>query len=172
MSGPSTQAAVTAERPAAKTPHDLPPRWDGRAVIWSPWVLADDGSLAFHSALADLACQQCGSLARQHWRSVGLVSHLATTTHEQLHVAVATSTAGRCGERRLSVRRCLDCGHDQVLDLTSDELWDLDATDYGPDGSAFDRAAHQAALVQAARAAIRPTRPSGPAQPPGQEALW
>lgn len=164
---PASPPSETATRPPIKAPHDLPPFWDGHAVAWSPWTLGDDGSLAFHSALADLACQRCGSLDRQHWRSVGLVAHLPATTLDQLRTAEAPSIAGRYGERRLSVRRCIDCRHDQVLDLAGDELWDLDATDYGDDGSTFDANAHRSALVQAARDAIRrPTRSAG------QEALW
>lgn len=164
--------------PPIKAPHDLPPRWDGRAVLWAPWRLADDGSLAFHSALADLACQRCGSLARQHWRSSGLVAHESVTSCDELRVAEALGKAGRAGHRRLSVRRCLDCGHDQVLDLDSDELWDLDSSDYGDEGSDYDPQARRATLVQAARDAIRPTRPAHrtgqrPAPPClEQETLW
>jgi hypothetical protein len=36
---------------------------------------------------------------------------------------------------RLFAFRCQDCRHDQVLDLNTRELWDLDHTDYGPEGS-------------------------------------
>lgn len=35
---------------------------------------------------------------------------------------------------RLRLTRCA-CGHDVVVDLETDEVWDLDETDYGPAGS-------------------------------------
>lgn len=36
---------------------------------------------------------------------------------------------------RLHAYRCQDCRHDQVWDTETDEWWDLDHTDYLPEGS-------------------------------------
>lgn len=40
--------------------------------------------------------------------------------------------------RDLVAFRCVDCGHDVVHDRRTGEDWDLDETDYGPDGSTVD----------------------------------
>lgn len=125
---------VAASRPV-KQPHDLPPRWDGHAVVWEPWQLSDHGSLRYHSALEVLACTACGSLNPLHWRSTGARALLPATSHDHIRSASAMGKGGRYALRTLSATRCLDCGHDQVYDLDAAELWDLDPSDYGDDGS-------------------------------------
>lgn len=102
-------------------PFDLPPKWDGASVEWlgeweeEPWT-----SHRFHAPLADFACRnRCGSLAPRLTRRGVVGDPSVTAIHRLL----------------LYVTRCPDCGHDTVLRLDTDEAWDLDDTDYGPDGS-------------------------------------
>ena len=106
--------------PAAALPRlrPLPSAWDGEQVWWNDWI---DGatSLDFHLPLEDVACQGCGAIETP-LRSVGRYAN------RLLHY------------RRLHATRCRSCGHDTVTEWNEDGLgptWDLDESDYGPDGS-------------------------------------
>jgi hypothetical protein len=98
----------------AEREHDLPPRWDGHAITWRGWRQLET-SMRFHLPLSELACRRCGLLEEQ------LVNRGRFDDVD--------------GDLRepLTAFRCPGCQHDQVL--AGDELWDLDETDYGPDGS-------------------------------------
>ncbi|XBB66883.1 hypothetical protein ABFU82_22665 [Nocardioides sp. WV_118_6] len=105
--------------------HDLPPAWDGLPVEWRGWIAAAT-TLSYHLPLEETACRRCGSLNEQ-LLNVGVIDHGprgdARDPEEPRHHV------------RLFAFRCPDCRHDQVLDQDDDQLWDLDETDYGDDGS-------------------------------------
>lgn len=101
-------------------PHDLPHLWDGRPVQWSTWQDQRLPSLVFHVPADHWACTGCGWIRDTELRSVGT---LMPTGGEQ-HPVV-----------RLLVRRCPGCLLDEVTDIATGQVWDLDDTDYGQTGS-------------------------------------
>lgn len=106
-------------------PHDLPPLWDGRAVQWSDWT--DEGGLArttlvFHIPAHHWACTGCGWIRDTELRAVGTLMPGAGVRDLHPHV-------------RLVVRRCPGCHLDEVTDLDTGEVWDLDGSDYTDSGS-------------------------------------
>jgi len=108
--------------PRSDRAHDLPPAWDGLPVEWRGWG-ATPTTLGYHLPLDAIACRRCGSLDEQ-LHNVGVVD---------LGPSDDAEDSGRY--IRLLAFRCPDCRHDQVLDQDDDELWDLDESDYGDDGS-------------------------------------
>lgn len=118
-----------------RVPNDLPPRWDGRVVVWSEWRLANVGSLQWHAELAAIACSQCGSLDPRYWGTTGSVALADQITREQIEAATAAGKGGRYALRYLVLSRCIDCGHDTVFHMETGDLWDLEPDDYSDDGS-------------------------------------
>lgn len=127
--------------------HDLPPKWDGRVVKWSPWGASRLFVCGPASAVAPPPCSGCGSTHSQAM-SRGTVHPLAGETFEYERDRVKVTRSGReyiSGVQVVAVRvnprvqlyayRCPDCGLDVVLDVDSRECWDLDDSDYGDDGS-------------------------------------
>lgn len=92
---------------------NLPVAWDGVAVEWGPW---NAWSIYTCPPRPQAPCQGCGLI----W---------------------PRSTAR--GVRRIQIgimgplwaHRCTHCGHDEVYDSHTGQQWELDMTDYGPDGS-------------------------------------
>lgn len=122
----------------------LPVAWDGRPLEWSPWA---QSSLVFicdrskrKNGLTHPTCSACGS-QRPALTSVALRSPLPTDTipgevlriHRNGEPVHAQEPAP--AYRDLHASRCLDCGHDSVVDIRTGEAWDLDPSDYGPEGS-------------------------------------
>ena len=106
------------ELPGLRT-HDLPVAWDGLPVTWGPWRPEPWTTARFH--FADMgACQHCGSLTPGRTAMAYTTTTAPDSTHLQL---------------RLHLTRCGDCRHDVVVDLTDQQVYDLDVTDYGPTGS-------------------------------------
>lgn len=104
--------------------HDLPPKWDGRPVTWRGWRdLPTDGVfICFRGKEPEPDhCKACGSVATSR-------------------VNRGTTAMRLGGKDRiidvLSAYRCPDCHHDVVNVEDTGEWWDLDHTDYGPEGSA------------------------------------
>lgn len=94
----------------------LPVSWDGEPVDWGRWegvlpVFICDRS---RRKVAVAVCAGCGipdgARRAQCW---GM----------------------RRGRRDLFAIRCLDCGHDVVLDKRTGDAWDLGPEDYGLSGS-------------------------------------
>ena len=124
--------------------YDLPPRWDGHAVVWKPW----ETPIAMQICPPPRA-DVCGRPAVRHGqpqqsRVVGLVANSTVLTHADYAAEEARRDAlpelirhkiKRRWWRRLVATRCHWCDHDQVTDLHTREVWDLDHTDYGPNGS-------------------------------------
>lgn len=125
--------------------HDLPPSWDGQPVEWDE--MSDDdhrSTIILHAPAAALACHKCGSVdePRISWGKRPPESPTFSTTRTK------TTRTGRKYEvpceveawavRDLIAARCRHCLHDVVTDTRTGESWDLDASDYGPEGSASD----------------------------------
>lgn len=110
--------------------HDLPPKWDGHPVEWDGWQ--QQGQVFICPPPKDRGvCGQCGSLApRLHNRGVRRIAYDANVV--QVGEAKLQPRETRAS---LSALRCPDCRHDTVVDLWVDEVWDLDITDYGNQGS-------------------------------------
>lgn len=122
--------------------HDMPPRWDGLAVRWTPWEPQLVGFICPPPKTRP-CCSRCGSphppvVAR------GYIARSAVVTPEMLAANDAARDRLPFGQRhrvkplallRLHAFRCQDCRHDEVWDRDTDELFDLDPTDYGDEGS-------------------------------------
>lgn len=120
--------------------HDLPPKWNGRAVLWEGWRAQPPVFLCPPPKL--ICCEGCASLA-DPLANRGLVAVWQSFTHDDLRAEEANrerlgSLAHKRKPRalwRLRAYRCPDCKLDTVWDTFTDEWWTLDHTDYGPDGS-------------------------------------
>lgn len=122
--------------------HDLPPAWDGRPVTWGPWRETRT-SLVFHTSPQDQACTACGLIGEPDI-ALGTVPPDPGETVDVPNIR--TLRSGRTYQSGMKAIpawpvvclvafRCTGCGHDTVLDQRTDETWDLDPDDYGPDGS-------------------------------------
>ena len=129
--------------------HDLPPKWDGRCVVWLGWEYGTPTSLTrFHSTARDV-CEGCGMPTTERgfpcWSTNwGLLANSSVLTLDDY--AAEEAKRARLPERlrhkvtrhwwrSLCAFRCHHCQLDTVWDTTADELWTLDHTDYGNDGS-------------------------------------
>ena len=124
--------------------HDLPPRWDGRAVLWEGWStgLRAQVFICPPPPKSPPCCEGCGSLAEPVVNR-GLVALWPSSTHDDLRYEEENrrrlgSFAHKRRARalwRLRAFRCPDCRLDTVWDTDTDEWWTLDDSDYGDDGS-------------------------------------
>lgn len=125
--------------------HDLPPLWDGRRVDWSPWRESGHGSLMFHAPADEFACTGCGWIPDTRLLAIGWVHPEPGETFTVYKTVRSKHVQGASWERktevpawtiaRLSVLRCTGCGLDEVTDIDTGEVWDLDASDYTDEGS-------------------------------------
>ena len=121
--------------------HDLPPRWDGRPVTWSGWDTGPTGFIC--PPPKNECCHACGSHAPTVFNhGYVAISHLITD--EEITAAQAARDLLPPGLRHkidslvrleLTAYRCPDCNTDLVEDQVTGLWWELDHTDYGPDGS-------------------------------------
>ena len=112
--------------------NDLPPRWDGRAVVWRGWERAP---VVLCHLPDDSCCHACGS-DKNRSMNFGLLADDDGMTAREVRTNDTACRAGRLVRRawiRLVAHRCPDCGHDQVDD--GEDLWDLDPGDYTDNGS-------------------------------------
>lgn len=121
--------------------YDLPPKWDGRPVDWSEWRPARE--LFICPPPPREPCRECKSTAPSLF-NVGVVQPLPGETFEVDRVKRTKSgreyVSGKVAKPawplvRLHLFRCPDCLHDTVFDTVTDEWWDLDPSDYEPEGS-------------------------------------
>lgn len=121
--------------------HDLPPMWDGLAVVWGGWLAPPPAFIC--PPPRPECCAACGAIGPAVINH-GRVARTAAVTHEQ--VAEVDAARNRLPPRlrhkvksralhRLVAYRCVDCRHDVVVDNVTGETWDLDVTDYGDRGS-------------------------------------
>jgi hypothetical protein len=123
----------------------LPRAWDGRPVQWQePWreagrVFICDRSRRKNGLIVP-TCSACGS-PRPPLHTMGLLYPIAGDVVEGEYVRRhRTGRPLHALEEApptwaLHAQRCQDCGHDTVYDFRTGEVWDLDESDYGPDGS-------------------------------------
>lgn len=130
-------------------PHDLPPRWDGKVVLWEGWrALHTDGPVFLCPPGPPQCCPACGSFTPAVTNR-GKVATSTLVTMAQLvdeqaaldHLPLSQQYKYRAGRRPLALYgitafRCPDCRFDQVLD-TDGVLWNLDESDYGDAGSIY-----------------------------------
>lgn len=110
--------------------HDLPPKWDGHPVEWEGWRHLDSPIIC--PPPKDLGtCARCGSLTPL-LHNVGM--RRIAYDDNVIRVGVARQLP-RETKAALTALRCPDCLHDTVVDLWLGEVWDLDPTDYGDQGS-------------------------------------
>ncbi|WP_426243723.1 hypothetical protein [Nocardioides sp. LHG3406-4] len=127
--------------------HDLPPTWDGLAVLWSGWEYASPGLFICPPPLREV-CEGCGLPTTERgfpaWSTNrGLVAVSAVLTHDDLRYEEENrARLGALAHRRkpralfrLHAFRCHSCSLDDIWDTDTDEWWTLDHTDYGDDGS-------------------------------------
>lgn len=120
---------------------DLPPLWDGVPVQWSEWSTGHS-TLAYHIPADQLACSECGAIEEPSI-SFGMrppetptfTSTRTKTTKKSGRKYDVVCEVPAWGMRDIYAARCRHCGHDRVTDLRTDEVWDLDASDYAPEGS-------------------------------------
>ncbi|MDP9820403.1 hypothetical protein [Nocardioides massiliensis] len=127
--------------------HDLPPRWDGRAVVWEGWEYAPITTLHLH--MRPDVCEGCGMPTMERgfpcWSTnKGLRADSARLTHddyraeEEARARLPFRVKGKMPRYwwiELHAFRCHHCQLDTVWDTATDEWWVLDHTDYGDDGS-------------------------------------
>lgn len=111
--------------------HDLPPRWDGYPVEWTEWSDAPNVFVCSPPKGWGV-CAECGSTSRRlrssGTRVIPFDDNVIRIAKGMLHPRETRAA--------LTAYRCPDCLHDVVVDLWTDQVWDLDVTDYGDDGSA------------------------------------
>lgn len=113
---------------------DLPPKWDGLAAVWDGWEEPLEGRIFICPAPARSVCTACGSVESQVMNRA-LVAKSRRFTHDDIEGRKRGHQPGRVALYRLHAFRCPDCKQDSVWDMETDQWWDLDPTDYGPDGS-------------------------------------
>lgn len=122
--------------------HDLPPKWDGRDVTWRGWSSPSPTTADFHAPPEDRACTECGAIDHLE-TNLGTVAALPgdTETVEQIRRTRSGREYIRTVERpartvaTLMALRCQHCEHDDVVDMTTNTVWELNSTDYTAAGS-------------------------------------
>lgn len=127
--------------------HDLPPKWDGLAVLWDGWEYAPSGVFMCPPPQREV-CEGCGRPSMErgfpcYSRTKGLVAVSTVLTHDNLRYESENRerlgwARGKRAPRafyRLFAFRCHHCQVDTVWDTDTDEWWTLDHTDYGDEGS-------------------------------------
>jgi hypothetical protein len=119
----------------------LPPKWDGVPVEWTAWRL-DRTTIAYHAPADQLVCGKCGTVD-ESMHAMG--KRLPPEGEMVRSTETRKLKSGRTYEREVWVpawpvydlfaSRCRHCGHDAVTDQRTGDAWDLDESDYGPDGS-------------------------------------
>lgn len=128
--------------------HDLPPRWDGRAVVWQGWEYAPSGVFICPPPTRDV-CEGCGMPRTERgfpcWstnRGMRADSARLTpddyATEEAARARLPFRVKGKMPRHwwlELTAFRCHHCQLDTVWQYEGDEWWTLDHTDYGDEGS-------------------------------------
>ena len=122
--------------------HDLPPKWDGCLVVeWTHWEAQIPMFMCPPPQTRD-CCPSCGS-PEPSVSCRGMVAVSPEVTRQMFDAEEENRRRlGSLAHKRknlalwrLHAFRCQDCRHDMVWDTHTGEWWDLDHTDYGPDGS-------------------------------------
>lgn len=121
--------------------HDLPPFWDGLAVVWDGWQARMERVFVCPPPKPE-CCQACGSTSRTIVNRArvaisGIVTHAMVANEDAIRRRLPAGTISR--RRVLALYgmhafRCPDCRHDVVVDRDG-QTWTLDESDYRDDGS-------------------------------------
>lgn len=128
--------------------NDLPPFWDGHAVVWEGWEYAQSGVFICPTPKREV-CEGCGKPTMERgfpcWSvNKGMVADSPSLPHDDFHRENAARdrlpvrVKGKMPRRwwlNLYAWRCHHCQLDTVWDVNTGEMWTLDHTDYGPEGS-------------------------------------
>jgi len=128
--------------------HDLPPFWDGHAVVWLPWEYAPSGVFICPPPKAE-TCESCGkpttergfpcwSVAKGLRADSPILTHADWVAEDAARARLPYLAKGKLPRHwwfTLHAFHCHHCQLDTVWDQTTDEWWTLDHTDYGPEGS-------------------------------------
>src|SRR5690606_17281672 len=109
-----------------------PPLWDGCRVQWHDAV-----SLRSVTHIGGTPCAGCGSTTAPADTLAGRVDPkpgaMTTASREKRtrsgHRYTVREEVPAWPMARLSLTRCLACGHETVYDMETDQLWDLDDSD-------------------------------------------
>jgi len=123
---------------------DLPPKWNDCIVRWNGWEPQLDAIVCRRGTPQPREC--CSACASPHPPATnrGYVALSPLTTPAMMLRNDEQRARLPIGQKhkvpglvlfRLHAFRCQDCRHDVVWDIDTDEWWDLDHTDYGPEGS-------------------------------------
>ena len=120
--------------------NDLPPAWDGVPITWHGWT-AHRSTLPLHVPADALCCRKCGAVGENliNWGTrppaepTWIIDKELTT--KSGHRYRAPREVQSWPVRDIYAARCRHCRHDVVTDERTGEVWDLDESDYGPDGS-------------------------------------
>lgn len=106
--------------------HDLPPRWDGHPIDWDGrW---QPRAAPLHAHLRqETGCEQCGSDAPELHQRGRYNSYGLRLAHSPL--------PRRPKVTELLAARCPDCQHTTVIDLMTQDVWELAPSDYTDAGS-------------------------------------
>lgn len=123
----------------------LPAFWDGRPVTWDAFTAEPRMFICDRSkrknGLHIPTCDVCGHTGPK-LRATGLRQPAPGASEPGEYLRLHRNGTPVYAQepapayRDLHATRCPECGHDQVYDMATGEAWDLDDTDYGPDGSA------------------------------------
>lgn len=129
--------------------HDLPPRWNGHAVVWDAWEHGDAHAVFICPPPRPEVCVGCGAPTVVRgvacWsRTIGYRADSPALPHDDHHREneararlpfTVQAKLPRHWWITLHVYRCHHCQLDTVWDTETDEWWTLDHTDYGDEGS-------------------------------------
>ena len=121
---------------------DLPPKWNDCLVEWEGWKPQPVAHLCPPPRRRD-CCSGCGSpelpvVNRGYAATSALVTPAMLRRNKAARDRLGPGSLHHVPSvvlLRLYAYRCQDCRHDVVWDIDTDEWWDLDHTDYGPEGS-------------------------------------
>ena len=127
--------------------NDLPPKWDGRAVIWQGWEYVGGGT--FICPPRKEVCEGCGLPTTERgfpcWSTnKGVVADSTRLTAEDYEAEQAARARlpeslrhkfARHWWIEMTAFRCHHCQLDTVWLHSTNEMWTLDHTDYGSEGS-------------------------------------
>lgn len=130
--------------------HDLPPKWDGHVVAWTPWEYARAGVfICPPPRFGAEVCEGCRLPTTE--KGFPCWSTSKGLRADSPHLTLADFALEEAARARLPklvqgklpchwwielyVSRCHHCDLDTVTDSTTGEVWTLDLTDYGDEGS-------------------------------------
>jgi hypothetical protein len=128
--------------------NDLPPKWDGRVIVWQGWQYAPSGVHVCPTPQREV-CEGCGMPTLERgfpcWstnRGLRADSTVLTLDDYREEEAARADLPRKVQHKlrchwwiELTAFRCHHCSLDTVWDMTTGDMWRLDHMDYGDEGS-------------------------------------